>query len=64
MDVEIPANTNATVFIPASSVEAITESGKLVQKQTDIKMEGDEKGYVKLNVGSGVYHFVVKEKKE
>ena len=32
MDVEIPANTTATVFVPASSVEAITESGKALQK--------------------------------
>ncbi len=61
MDVEIPANTNATVFVPASSVDAITEGGKTLQKQNDIKIEGYEKGFVKLNLGSGVYHFMVKE---
>jgi alpha-L-rhamnosidase len=55
MEVEIPANTTATIYIPATSATAITESGKPLQ--ADIKVMGTEDGYVKVNVGSGSYHF-------
>ncbi len=62
MDVEIPANTTATVYIPASIASDVTESGKAVTAESDIKISGNEKGYVVVNVGSGVYHFVVSGK--
>ncbi len=55
MDVEIPANTNATIYMPASAANAVTESGNALQ--SDIKVVGTENGYVVLKVGSGVYHF-------
>jgi alpha-L-rhamnosidase len=58
MDVEIPANTKATVFIPASNADAITESGKSLSAQ-NIKVDATENGYVQVEVGSGKYHFVV-----
>ena len=59
MDVEIPANTTATVYIPAVNAEQVMESGKAIFKVSDIKISGTEKGYVVLNIGSGVYHFAV-----
>jgi alpha-L-rhamnosidase len=58
MDVEIPANTKATVFIPASSADAITESGKSLSAQ-NIKVGETKDGYVEVEVGSGKYHFSV-----
>ncbi|HSC55099.1 MAG TPA: glycoside hydrolase family 78 protein [Phnomibacter sp.] len=57
MHVEIPANTTATVYVPAKTVESVTENGKPVNTHTDIKMQGLENGYVVLQVGSGMYVF-------
>ena len=59
LDVEIPANTNATVYIPDSG-NIVTESGKPIDLQQEIKMAKQETGYVVVNVGSGIYHFSVK----
>ncbi len=57
MDVEIPANTTATVYIPAANAAAITEGGNALP--ADIKVTGTENGYVIVDIGSGVYHFAV-----
>jgi alpha-L-rhamnosidase len=57
MDVEIPANTTATVFIPGTNASGITESGTQVSKLKGINVKGVEEGYVVLNIGSGIYHF-------
>ncbi len=58
MDVEIPANTTATVFVPAQNADAIKESGKILAQDDGIKVKGTEEDYVELELGSGVYHFV------
>lgn len=55
MDVTIPANTTATIYIPSTDANTITESRNALG--TDIKVDGTENGYVKVNVGSGTYHF-------
>lgn len=57
MDIEIPANTIADVFVPAEAAIAITESGKPLSLVSDIKIGGTEEGYVILKLGSGIYHF-------
>lgn len=57
MDIEIPANTTATIYVPASNAAAITESGKVLSALTDIKVTGAEDGYMVLQLGSGKYHF-------
>ncbi|HEY5967159.1 MAG TPA: family 78 glycoside hydrolase catalytic domain [Chitinophagaceae bacterium] len=59
MDIEIPANTTATVFVPASNKEAITESGNAVSSSKDLQVTGTENGYVILKLNSGKYHFEV-----
>jgi len=59
MDVEIPANTTATVYVPAANADAVTESGKALSGE--IKITGMEDGYVVLQIGSGVYHFEIKK---
>jgi len=59
MDIEIPANTTATVFVPASNKEAITENGNTVSSSKDLQVTGSENGYVILKVNSGKYHFEV-----
>lgn len=57
MNVEIPANTVATVYIPAKKSTDISESGKSIVQIKDIKIAGEEDGYVVLNLGSGKYLF-------
>jgi alpha-L-rhamnosidase len=56
--VTIPANTTATVYLPAKDVNAVTESGQILTKAAGVesaKMEGDR---AVLKIGSGSYHFV------
>ncbi len=58
MDVVIPANTTAVIYIPASTTESITESGKQLSELKEITINGKEGNYMVLQVGSGTYHFV------
>jgi len=57
LDAEIPANTRATIYIPANSGSAVLESGKPLASEPDIKLADAVAGYVVVNVGSGIYHF-------
>ena len=57
MVTEIPANTNAVIYIPASIADSITESGKKLSELNDITITGKEGNYIVLKVGSGTYHF-------
>ncbi|WP_214073130.1 glycoside hydrolase family 78 protein [Mucilaginibacter sp. dw_454] len=52
LDVVIPANTTATVYVPTKGDNAVTEGGKTVAKAAD-----QVAGYTAVNVGSGTYHF-------
>ncbi|HEY5406721.1 MAG TPA: family 78 glycoside hydrolase catalytic domain [Ginsengibacter sp.] len=61
MDVEIPVNTTATVYVPASSANSVTENGLSLNTVKDIKISGIENGYVVLELGSGKYHFIAKQ---
>lgn len=60
MNVEIPANTRATIYIPSTDVKSITESGKAVSSIKEIKVSGKESNYIKLETGSGSYKFEFK----
>ena len=60
LDIEVPANTTATVILPVGNAEIIAESGvNIFQKSVrDITYEGqDENGDYVYTVGSGSYHF-------
>jgi alpha-L-rhamnosidase len=57
LDIEIPANTRATVYIPARSIEDISESGKTLSMSKDIQLLGEENNFVQVALGSGFYHF-------
>ena len=61
MDVEIPANTRATVYVPAKAVESVRESGTVVSANKDIRVKGLEDNYIVLELGSGKYHFISAE---
>ncbi len=57
MDVEIPVNTSATVYIPATDAGAIKESGKSLSQVNGIKIKDTADGYIPVELGSGLYHF-------
>ncbi len=62
MDVEIPANTLATVYIPAANADAIKESGEMLSSRNIMQIVKSEDGYVVVTIGSGTYHFLVNNK--
>jgi alpha-L-rhamnosidase len=58
-EVTIPANTLATVYVPAASADRVTESAVAADRAPGVRfvrMEGDAAVY---RVGSGTYRFVV-----
>ncbi|MFC0771693.1 family 78 glycoside hydrolase catalytic domain [Terrimonas alba] len=57
MDVEIPANTTASIYIPAADVATTMEAGKSISSLKEISIAGKEEGYVVVKLGSGIYHF-------
>ena len=58
LDVEIPVNTKATVYIPGTTVESIKENNIALTSAVDIKIIGKENNYIVAEIGSGKYHFV------
>jgi len=60
-DIEIPANTSADIFLPASGANVIEESGKPLSASPEVKIGTAENGLIKITVGSGKYHYVVKK---
>ena len=58
--VTIPANATATVYVPASSADAVTEGGKPLAKAKGVKLLRAEGGAVVLAVASGNYRFVAR----
>ncbi len=57
LDVEIPANTTATVYIPANPGSVLQEGGQSIHSKPEIKMADPVPGYIVVNIGSGIYHF-------
>jgi len=57
LEVTIPANTTATVYVPALSASGITESGQPADKAVGVEFKGMENGKAKFNTGSGSYRF-------
>jgi hypothetical protein len=57
LNVTIPANTTATVFVPAKSTESVTEAGRpapLSKGVTFLRMENDRAVFA---IGSGQFEF-------
>jgi alpha-L-rhamnosidase len=60
LNVEIPANTNATIYIPIkNSEQKITETGSPLAGTSGIEQQTGEEGYKVVRVGSGKYQFSV-----
>jgi alpha-L-rhamnosidase len=57
MEVTIPPNTTATVYVPAKEAAAVTESGSTIEKVKDVKFLRLYNGAAVYEVGSGCYRF-------
>ncbi len=64
MTVEIPCNTTASVFVPATTASLITESGKSILKSKDIVVKNEDGKVVELELGSGKYVFTASMKQD
>ncbi|MFA0753907.1 MAG: hypothetical protein IMHGJWDQ_001686 [Candidatus Fervidibacter sp.] len=57
LQVFIPANTTALIFVPATAPEKVTESGKPAAQAEGVKFVGMQDGFAVYEVASGRYHF-------
>lgn len=57
LDVTIPANTTATVYIPASGAEAVQEGRGPAARAEGVKFVRQDGGAAVFEVGSGTYRF-------
>ena len=62
--IEVPVNTTAKVYVPATNKESVEEGNQLAEKSENISYVGTEKNdavgnYVIFNVASGIYDFNV-----
>ncbi len=60
LKVRIPANTTATVYVPAKSAESVLESGKLASKSAGVHFVGMDGSAAVYEVPAGSYNFSVK----
>lgn len=59
LDVSIPANTTATVYLPAKSAGSISESGQSLGHARGVRFLRIEDNHALVTIGSGEYSFAV-----
>jgi len=57
LTVEVPPNTTATVLLPESSLQRVSEGGKMLAKRDDMKNAHQDGNAVSVDIGSGTYVF-------
>lgn len=57
LEVTVPVNTTATVWIPTASAQGVKADGKAVGSDSSIRYEGANGRYQLYNIGSGTYRF-------
>jgi len=58
LEIVIPPNTSATVYLPATDIRNITESGIALAEVPSIRRVGHEAGHTVIEMGSGRYFFI------
>jgi len=58
LKVTVPANTYATIFVPANRLEDVTSPKENILKSNDIKFLRMDKNRALFSVGSGSYEFI------
>ncbi len=56
-EVTVPANTTATLWLPATDEKTVTESGKPASSADGVRFVGKGKGMARFELGSGNYRF-------
>lgn len=59
IEVTIPANTDATLYIPATKESKLMEAGLPLQNRKEMTYIGMEGGRAVIKIGSGIYHFSI-----
>ena len=57
LNVVVPVNTTATVYVPCEDAGRVTESGVAAQQAQGVKLRGVEDGNAVFDIGSGQYKF-------
>ena len=57
LDLIVPPNTTATVYVPASDASEIQETGRAIRESEGVRFVRAERGSAVLEVSSGSYHF-------
>lgn len=57
LDLTVPSNTTATVYLPAEEISNVFDNGQPVTQSADIKFIRMEDEYAVLDVTSGIYSF-------
>jgi hypothetical protein len=57
LQITVPPNTTATIFIPASGPDVVTESAKPAAQSEGVTFLRSESGAVVYQIGSGAYRF-------
>jgi alpha-L-rhamnosidase len=58
LNLTLPANTTASVHVPARAASDVTVDGEAINEADHVTMLGMEEGRAVLNVGSGRYRIV------
>lgn len=57
LDIEIPPNTTAMVYMPASSAASIRESNHPLDAERELSVLEKDENYIPIQLGSGHYYF-------
>lgn len=55
LDVSIPANTTANIYLPVNSEQSVTEGGRPVKRSPGVMSVRTQQGQVEVKIGSGNY---------
>jgi len=62
LNLTVPPNTSATIYLPATEISTVFENGQPVTQSADIQFNRIEDKYVVLDITSGIYSFATKFK--
>ena len=57
IDLTVPVGSTATVWIPASSENDVSENGRKIIKSENVSFQQMKEGYAVYNIASGEYSF-------
>jgi len=61
LEISIPVNSSALIYLPSSDLSAITENGVPLSGHKDLTLQGTENGKIVVKAGSGQYRFEIKK---